>query len=688
MNEYLAAFDKALEGLSAPMPRSEFHDSFEYYGATWTPDFFQQFQKLRGYDLRTQLPALFGEGSDDDTVARVKCDYRETLSDLHLGYIRRWTEWSHSNGSKSRNQAHGAPGNLIDLYADADIPETEIFGSIDEKHIPMHKMSSSAAHLTGRTLSSSESFTWLGEHFQVSLADVKPAADFLFLSGVNHILFHGIPYSPQDAPWPGWLFYAAVNFGPNGGLWHDLPAFNAYVARVQSVLQSGRPDNDVLLYWPVHDTWQRPDGLMMQFTVHDQSKWLWPSEFYKSAMELWNRGYAFDEVSDSLLAGAKVANGRIDLGGNGYRVIVVPQCTYIPVATMTKLIELAGAGATVIMHGTLPNDVPGFGDLQRRRDELHIVKEQIKPMIDRFRIGVGVPLDKMLSDAGVQREPMVDQGLRFVRRRRPNADEGCDYFIVNRSDKRFDGWVTLGTRAESAVILDPRFEDRAGIAALRDDPAARGLARIYLQLDRGESSIVRTPSSREISKSSRNWRYDFESTDAPPHPITGTWRVHFLEGGPADPADFQASDLSSWTTRENPEAKRFAGTARYTIEFDRPSATANDWLLDLGKVCESARVRLNGKDVATLWCTPFQVRVGSFLRDRRNTLELDVTNLAANRIADLDRRGISWKAFHEINFVNKSYKPFDASGWALRDSGLLGPVRLIPLRALNPGSLP
>src|SRR5947207_742997 len=82
---------------------------------------------------------------------------------------------------------------------------------------------SSAAHLTGRTLASSESFTWLGEHFQVSLADVKPAADFLFLSGVNHIFFHGIPYSPGDVQWPGWSFYASVNFGPNGGLWHDLP---------------------------------------------------------------------------------------------------------------------------------------------------------------------------------------------------------------------------------------------------------------------------------------------------------------------------------------------------------------------------------------------------------------------------------------------------------------------------------
>src|SRR5205807_10131069 len=102
--------------------------------------------------------------------------------------------------------------------------------------------------------------------------------------------------------------------------------------------------------------------------------------------------------------------------------------------------------------------------------------------------------------------------------------------------------------------------------------------------------------------------------------------------------------------------------------------------LDLGRVCESGRVSLNGRPVGTLWSRPFQVPVAGFLRPGRNTLEVEVTNLAANRIADLDRRGVNWKSFHEINFVNRDYKPFDASNWPPRDSGLLGPVRLIPVK--------
>ena len=63
-----------------------------------------------------------------------------------------------------------------------------------------------------------------------------------------------------------------------------------------------------------------------------------------------------------------------------------------------------------------------------------------------------------------------------------------------------------------------------------------------------------------------------------------------------------------------------------------------------------------------------------------NKLEIEVTNLSANRIRDLDIRQVDWKIFHEINFVSHDYKKFDASQWPLTPSGLLGPVRLTPMK--------
>ena len=68
------------------------------------------------------------------------------------------------------------------------------------------------------------------------------------------------------------------------------------------------------------------------------------------------------------------------------------------------------------------------------------------------------------------------------------------------------------------------------------------------------------------------------------------------------------------------------------------------------------------------------------LKSAGNVLEVDVTNLAANRIRDLDRRHVVWRNFHDINFASISYKRFDASNWPLHDSGLLGPVTLTPMK--------
>ena len=125
----------------------------------------------------------------------------------------------------------------------------------------------------------------------------------------------------------------------------------------------------------------------------------------------------------------------------------------------------------------------------------------------------------------------------------------------------------------------------------------------------------------------------------------------------------------------------FSGTARYSLTFDRPARVSADEILDLGQVGSSARVRINGNDLGIVWASPFRLRVGQFLRPGQNTVEVEVTNLAANRIADLDRRKVRWKSFYEINIVNLDYRPFDASGWPALDSGLLGPVTLTPVAA-------
>ena len=84
-------------------------------------------------------------------------------------FTTHWTDWAHKQAKLTRNQAHGSPGNILDLYAATDIPETE--GS----ELTKLKFASSAANVTGKFYASYEAATWLGEHFTSSLADVKKA---------------------------------------------------------------------------------------------------------------------------------------------------------------------------------------------------------------------------------------------------------------------------------------------------------------------------------------------------------------------------------------------------------------------------------------------------------------------------------------------------------------------------------
>ena len=167
-------------------------------------------------------------------------------------------------------------------------------------------------------------------------------------------------------------------------------------------------------------------------------------------------------------------------------------------------------------------------------------------------------------------------------------------------------------------------------------------------------------------------------------PLTGEWQLEFIAGGPALPSPARLHELRSWTELDDPEVGRFAGTARYRLEFDAPGIPAQAWALELGDVREAARVKLNGKQLGGIWAAPFKLRIDGPLRPRGNVLEIEVSNLPANRIRDLDVRKVDWKIMKDTNLVSLSYAKFDASGWEIAPSGLLGPVRLVPLEIVRP----
>lgn len=692
LDHYLGRFDTAFSGTKLDGLRAFFNDSYEVDDARgtadWTPALFDEFQKRRGYDLREHLPALFARSRDEENQ-RVLCDYRETISELvHDNFTARWRQWAESKGKIVRNQAHGSPSNILDLYAEVDIPEME---GNDALRI---KMASSAGHVSGKRLISSESATWLDEHFQSSLSEIKASVDLFLTSGVNHVFYHGTCYSPPDEPWPGRLFYAAVHLNPRNPMWEDFGKLNEYITRSQSFLQQSKPDNDILLYFPIYDRFSTPgremvehfDGVGAQFDS---------TAFKKAAEEMLQRGYTYDYISDKQIRALEVSNGGLTSAGySSYKTIIVPHCRYIPVETLQSLLTLAGKGAVVIMYEGLPGSFSGYADKETKAAEFENMISGLAfaasegTGIERANVGsgkvlLGDDLGALLSEAGVVREELAEKGLSFVRKRN---DDGVLYFITNWSGRDFEGTVRLAAEARSAVLYDPMY-GRTGVAQLTE-PNDGSPISIRLQLRYGETVIVQTMEGSVSGKS-----FPYEKSAGERLTLDGPWRLTFIKGGPELPASMNLNTLRSWTLPEGGGAEKFSGTARYATALNVPETWTSDIQLDLGTVKETARVYVNGEYLETLIGPRYSIIIGRGLLTGDDSLQVEVSNLMANRIADLDKRGVFWKRFYNVNFparlaVNRKEGLFDASGWAPVESGLLGPVTIVPVNVAGPGETP
>ena len=679
VKNYFKKFDAAFAKHDISSLRAFFNDSYEVDDArgqsNWTPSFFEEFRKRRGYDLKDHLAALFQKDKPDKNV-RVIYDYRATIDELLLEHFTEaWKKWGASKSALVRNQSHGSPANTLDLYAAVDIPETE------GNDILRFKFATSASNVTGKKLTSSESATWLDEHFLSSWGDVKKCVDLFFLGGVNHIFYHGVTYSPKDVPWPGWLFYAAVHFQPTNPQWKDFLQLNEYIARTQSFLQTGKPDNDVLLYYPIVDRYSQPgNDLLQHFDGMERN--FEGTDFDHVSKWMLENGYAFDFFSDRQLQKFTVANKKILTGGNSYQVILLPANKYIPESSMKKLVELAMAGATIVYYKHLPADVPGFKDFENRTKQLKKLFSDFKFVdqgkFNRAKVGNGSftvsdNIQDLLESAAVRREDFSIEGLQFSRRKN---EDGSFYFINNRSEKPYNGWLNLQTSGASVALFSP-MTGKKGLAKWRK--GEKGNIDVQIQLQPYESIIVKTYQVKKTGNSYQYLQPIGESTE-----ISGNWSIEFLSGGPELPSKVSTTTLGSWTAMNGEAVKNFSGTAKYSISFQKPG-NANRWLLDLGEVHETAEVFLNGKKLATLIGPSFQVEIPAGEMKETNQLEIVVANLMANRIAYMDKHNLPWKIFYNTNMPARKRENiknglFDASSWQPLPSGLLGPVRISPLR--------
>ena len=644
---YLAHIDSAFTASGTPFPHTFFNDSYEVYGANWTPTLLTEFENMHGYKLQDKFPEFL----DGDAI--VVSDYRETLGEMLLhNFTKQWTAWAHKHGAITRNQAHGSPANLIDCYAAVDIPEIEGFGLTDFgikglrkdpgktrpnfSDLSMLKYAPSAAHITGKKYTSSETFTWLTEHFRTSLSQMKPDMDLMFCAGVNHMFFHGTAYSPKNDPWPGWKFYASIDMSPTNSIWRDAPELMKYITHCQTYLQWGQPDNDFLVYLPVRDMWRtNTKKWLMMFDIHSMAKKA--PEFIKCILDIDKAGFDCDYISDQYLRSCSYKNGMIETAaGTRYKALVIPGNNIMPSDVIQHISQLKAQGAKII-----------------KGDNTEAMAKAANPEMMRKLYG-----------------------LKLIRR---SNKYGHHYFIANLTDHDIKAQVPIATGENAALWYNPM--NGSYHAAVINE---RG--ELDINLKSGESRILLS-----AQKESAPWLEDKKLRLAKTEPQTidkgesidltaNTWKLSFTEEAPKVEETFSLQGLKTWESLSD-KAQVTMGTGVYETTFKLSKEQAKkQWSIDLGDVRESARVYINGHYIGCAWAVPYILHCKDALSKGKNNIRIEVTNLPANRIAALDREGVKWRKMKEINVVDINYKKTTYDKWEPVPSGLNSTVKLVEVK--------
>ena len=326
-------------------PYSVFSDSLEVFASDWTPDLPKEFQKRRGYDLTPYLPALIG--SIGDKTGSVRRDWGKTLTELcEERYLIPISDWAHQHKTKFRSQTYGVPPVVLSSNALVDLPEGE-HGSV-WRQFTTARWASSASHLYGRPVTSTETWTWLhSPAFRATPLDMKAEADLHFIQGINQFVGHGWAYSPESAGEPGWRFYAAAVFNEHNPWWIVMPDVTKYFQRVSWLMRQGKPANDVAIYLPTDDAYAQFHA--GQDSVDRSMEQLLGTKVITQVLDA---GYNFDFIDD----------GAIAKLGITYPVLLLPNVERMPLATLKKIDAYAAKGGIVIASEKLPTMATGLQD--------------------------------------------------------------------------------------------------------------------------------------------------------------------------------------------------------------------------------------------------------------------------------------------------------------------------------------
>jgi hypothetical protein len=673
-----------IEACGPNPPYALFCDSLEVGGEDWTDNLLAEFQRRRGYDLRPLLPALIGDLGPG--TAEIRHDWGRTLTEMFNDHFNaHFAKLAKESNSRFRIQGYGSPSAGLYSYANVDLPE----GEGDQWHgYRASRWASSAGHLMGVPVTSAEAFTWLHSPvFRATPLDVKAEANTYFLQGINQIICHGWPYSPEGADYPGWSFYAAAVFNDKNPWWIVMPDVSRYLQRLSYVLRQGTPANDIALYLANSDAWASftPGRISLSDAVGLK---LGPDII----PAILDSGYNLDFFDDGMLdLRGRIENGTLAFGDLRYKVVVLAGVERIPLATMQKIEEFTRGGGIVVATRRLPDRAPGYKASEQDTQAVRAIAQRLFQGPEAP--GVFVEKESQFGPTLVKAKRLMPDvmimpaspEIGFVHRHASDAEV---YFLANTSNRRQNVKAAFRVGGMQAEQWDPMTGQVSSADVVEKLPDATTVA---LDLEPYGSTLV-VFTNRGLAPAPETPPVAFVPS---PLDLSSDWTVWFGNG--AEPVTMET--LRSWT--EDPAQKDFSGVAVYEKTINVvPEMLAEGLSLTLSfgptivlqdsgsggrggqrfaaaleaPVHEAAVVYINTQRVGSVWAPPYSLDVTGWLKLGRNALRIEVANLAINHMAAHGYPNYNLSGVR-LHFGNR-FDPQDLKGLRAVPAGLLGPIRL------------
>jgi hypothetical protein len=675
--------------------RAIFDDSYEFRADRhFSDDFISTFKTNRGYDVTPYLPANMWLGYNNmyirmdkpglkpdfvftDEDWRLRYDYDMTISDL-LGkhFLKSTKNWTESKGLLHRTQPYGLNMDNMATAGKASIPEVEtmLFSKATEGG---YKLITSGAHLYNRPIVSCETAVYINRAFMTTPQKLKLTIDKLLSSGVNQIIYHGTAYQyfPEGYPKEGWYPFInsnlpGVNFSSNinesDPFWKYMKDINKYAQRTQYALRSGKPQADVLIYYPFlnfsEDT-SNPNEILLNGYIKDVEPPLssennsssdnrkidteWLDKIWPLINELNARGITWDWVNDASIQEMSVGKDKqLAIRGNNYKSIVLFDLPYIQLKSAQQLNKLSKIGANILAIGKLPEIQPSFNNF-KKNDQLtatEMVNAVKSPSTTRLESIVGIENWCNKLNLPVKNTAKYD----FIRQIRRVMDDGS---LVQLIWNESDAWQKI------SVTMNKNFIDASWMnaenGAITTAEIKTGNTAEYLLPPFG--TIFLNASASPISNTQQVLTQSFVPSKATPILDIEKWTIK------SDSVTITNTSLFDWKT--NNQLKYSSKEGIYTSTFTVDKLTPNTpYYIDLGKVYFSADLTINGKLVGSKIYTPFIFNISDYIKAGVNEIRINVTPTQLNGFIG------------EANNGQRLYREFKNK--ELMSQGLIGPIRI------------